>query len=208
MSDPPACRLPFSNMEVRIGTTLDGQAAGFDTSSSRPLLLVGDVGRGKTTTARYLTRWWLASTRRHAHVYAQAPSEWADRQCSPEHPDQLNQPVGSACRPGTCLVVVDDIDLVDDDRLSFLPWGRGRTILTSHGGNSLAGRPLLEADIDCMGLVRPDPTDPAEIAVLDGQGRLDWPIDTIAVIPDQRGPIDFPCHRWQAPAGAWMAAAR
>ncbi len=61
-------------MDVGIGTTLDGQAAGFDTSSARPLLLVGDVGREKTTTARYLTRWWLANTRRHAHVYAQAPS--------------------------------------------------------------------------------------------------------------------------------------
>ena len=40
------------------------------------------------------------------------------------------------------------------------------------------------------------------------QGRLDWPIDTVAVIADQRGPMDFPCHRWQASAGSWMAVSR
>ena len=67
-------------MDVRIGTTVDGQAAGFDTSSARPLLLVGDVGRGKTTTARYLTRWWLANTRRHARgrgIAARHPQTWS-----------------------------------------------------------------------------------------------------------------------------------
>lgn len=195
-------------MEVRIGTTLGGRVAGFDTRDRRPMLLVGDVGRGKTTTARYLTRWWLANTRRHAHVYTHAPSEWANLDSEPDHFDQLDHPVGGDCTPGTCLVVIDDMDLVDDSRLGFLPWGSGRMILTSYGGNSLRARPLLEADIDCMGLVRPDPTDPAEIAVMDGQGRLDWPIDTVAVIADQRGPIDFPCHRWQASAGAWMAVTR
>lgn len=198
-------------MEVRIGTTLDGRVAGFDTSGSRPLLLVGDVGRGKTTIARYLTRWWLANTSRHAHVYTDAPSEWADLGSEPDHPahpGQLDQPVGGDCTPGTCLVVVDSMDLVDDNRLGFLPWASGRTILTTYGGSGLVGRPLLGADIECMGLVRPDPTDAAEIAVMDGQGRLDWPVDTVAVIVDQRGPIDFPCHRWQTPPGAWMAVAR
>lgn len=195
-------------MEVRIGITLDGRAAGFDTSSGRPLLLVGDVGRGKTTTARFLTRWWLANTRRHAHVYSETVSEWADLRCRPEHPAQLNRPVGRECRPGTCLVVVDDMDLLDDDRLALLSLGIGRTILTSHGGNSLTDRPLLGGDITCLGLVRPDHADPADAAVLDGQGRLDWPSDTVAVIADQRGPMDFPCHRWQASAGSWMAVSR
>ena len=104
-------------MDVRIGTTVDGQAAGFDTRSARPLLLVGDVGRGKTTTARYLTRWWLANTRRHAHVYAQAPSEWADLRCQPEHPDKLENPVGRDCRPGACLVVVEQLRGVTTHRV-------------------------------------------------------------------------------------------
>jgi len=195
-------------MEVRIGTTLDGQAVGFDTSSGRPLLLVGDVDRGKTTIARFLTRWWLANTARHAHVYAKAASEWADLRCEPEHPDHLEQPVGRDCRAGTCLVVVDDMDLVDHDRLALLPLEAARAILTSHGDDNLTGWPLRDIDARCLGLVRPDHADPSEAAVLDGQGRLDWPIGTVAVIPDQRGSMDFPCHRWRVRGGMWMAAAR
>lgn len=49
--------LPLLLMDVRIGTS-DGQAAGLDTASPRQFLLVGDVGRGKTTTARHRARWW------------------------------------------------------------------------------------------------------------------------------------------------------
>ena len=195
-------------MDVRIGTTLDDRPAGFDTNSTRPLLLVADVGRGKTTIARYLTRWWLANTARHAHVYAQGPTEWSDLLEDPQHPDELQQPVGRACRRGTCLVVVDDIDPTEDDWLTLLPLGTARVILTSYGGNSLIGRPFLEGDVTCMGLIRSEHPDTVEAAALDGQGRLDWPADTVAVIPDHRGPIDRPCHRWQTPARRQMAVSR
>lgn len=195
-------------MEVRIGTSLDGLAVGFDTSSSRPLLLVGDLGRGKTTIARYLVRWWLANTMRHAHVFAEAPSEWADLRCEAEHPDCLETPVGRGCRAGTCLVVLDDLDLSGDERLALLPLGSARTILTSRGSNNLADRALFDADGTCLGLVRPEPSHPAEAAVLAGQGRLDWPMGTVAVVPDRRGPMDFPCHRWRTQTGGWTAVAR
>jgi len=195
-------------MDVRIGTTVDGQPAGFDTNSTRPLLLIGDVGRGKTTLARYLTRWWLADTGRHAHVFAQGPTEWSDLVEAPECPDNLTRPLGGACRRGTCLVVVDDIDLKDDDWLNLLPLGTARVILTSYGGNRLIERPLLEGDITCVGLIRPEHADAVETAALDGQGRLDWPLDTVPVVPDARGPMDRPCHRWQAPDGGAMAVSR
>ncbi len=104
--------------------------------------------------------------------------------------------------------MADDVDLLADNRVSFLPPGRARRTLTSHGGNSRAGRALIDDGVLCLGLVRPDHADPAEAAVLDGQGRLDWPIGSISVIADERGPMDFPCHRWQAPAGSWTAAAQ
>lgn len=195
-------------MDVRFGTTPGGQVVGFDTRGPRPLLLVGDDGRGKTTTARYLTRWWLANTTRHAHVFAQEPTEWSDLVHEPQSVDALSQLVSLDCASRSCLVVVDDIDSADDDALDLLPLGKARIVVTSHGGNSLIGRRILDGALDCVGLIRLDHASPAEAAVLDGQGRLDWPTDTVAALPDQRGPIDFPCHRWQAPAGAWTAVAQ
>jgi len=195
-------------MDVRIGITLDGQVAGVDTRAVVPLLLVADAGRGKTTTARYLTRWWMANTARHAHVYTEAPSEWADLRATAEHPDHLDQGIGRSCRQGTCLVVVDDIDSINDDRLSLLPLGTNPTILTSHGGSRVTARTLLGTDLRSFGLVLPAHANTVEVAVLEGQGRLDWPIGTIATIPDQRGPLDFPCHRWEMAAVHHMAVAR
>lgn len=207
-------------MDVRIGITGAGEAVRFNTSAGPPLLLIGDFGRGKTTIARYLTRWWLANTRRHAHVYAETPSEWADLRCIPARPGELEAPNAAGCRPETCLVVVDDIDLVDDDRLVPVVAGGSRVVLTGHGGNRLIGRPVLERSLACLGLVRTDyqarvsgevatcGRDALETAALSGQGRLDWPSGTIAVIPDQRGPQDFPCHRWQTPTPDPMAVAQ
>lgn len=200
-------------MDVRIGINGAGEAVSFDTTSAGPpLLLVGDIGRGKTTIARYLTRWWLASTRRHAHVYAETPSEWADLSCTTAHPSELEAPTADGCRPETCLVVVDDIDMVDDDRLVPVLSGGFRVVLTGHGGNRLIGRTFLERSPACLGLVRADyrartsgqvasyERVALETAALSGQGRLDWPSGTIAVIPDQRGTQDFPSHRWQITA--------
>lgn len=193
-------------MDVRIGTTSEGKPAGFDTHSLRPLLLVGDVGRGKTTIARYLTRWWIADTSRHAHVFARAPREWVDLPIEPGHPNLRQHARGGHCRPTTCLVVVDDLDVVDDERLNRMHGAPSRMILTGYG-DCTTGRPLLAAGTQCLGLVRPLHPNAVDIAVMNGQGRLDWPTDILPVIPDPRGPMDFPCHRWTLPAVRWTLAA-
>ncbi|MGE0229994.1 MAG: hypothetical protein AB7U23_15950, partial [Dehalococcoidia bacterium] len=77
-------------------------------------------------------------------------------------------------------------------------------------GNQLLGRPMLDLDVTCLGLIHPQSADTIELAALEGQGRQDWPPGTLPVIADPRGPRDFPCHRWQAAAGggAWLATAR
>lgn len=194
----------FPSMEVRIGTTLDGQPAVLNTSSVRPQLLVGDVGRGKTTVARYLVRWWLADTTRHVHVFAACPGEWADLRCRRDALEDLEAPVGRDCRAGSCLVVVDDLHRAARPAVGFLPLGVAPVVLTSYGSaqGQLGQLAFLDGGYTSIGLVQRQPSTGGEAAVLEGQGRLDWPAGTVAVIPDQRGPLDFPCHRWNAATGA------
>lgn len=196
-------------MDVPIGTTLDGQAVGFDTRGCRTLLLVGDSGRGKTTIARYLTRWWLADTNRHAHVYAPAVHEWADLTVTREPFDRHLGTKGRCC-PASCLVVVDDFDACGRFDAEWLPTQptTSHTVITAVGGATLDSTTELGTDVVCLGLVRLTLPNTVETAVLEGQGRLDWPPTAAVVIPDQRGPIDFPCHRWAARATEWTDASR
>lgn len=164
------------------------------------MLLVGD---GKTTIARYLARWWLASTRRHVHAYSHLPSEWADLRCERARVEVL--PSRWECSADGCMVVVDDVDQCTDEQVAALPMGIAPVIMTSRGGNDLMDRALPAGSLTCLGLVRAGSKDPFDAAVLDGQGRLDWPLDIVPVVPDKRAPLDLPCHRWQVPAATGAA---
>ena len=184
-------------MELRIGTTLDDRPAGFDTASTRPLVLVADPCRGKTW-ARFIARWWTAETTRHAHVFAAWPEEWADLRTHLNHITALTTPVATECSEGTCLVVVDDLEQAPGGAVGMLPLGRTPTVLTSCGGG-LEDLERLAGGFTCLGLLR-SRAGSADLDASVGQGRLDWPARTITVFPDQRGALDFPCHRWQTVA--------
>lgn len=191
-------------MELRIGTTPDGRSVGFDTTSTTPLVLVGDTGRGKTTWARFITRWWTAETTRHAHVFAAWPDEWADLRCHRDHITALSDPVATDCGPGTCLVVLDDLEQAPPATVGLLPLGRIPIVITSCGGN-LEQLEQLEGGFSCVGLLGTGRQLPTEMQVIEGQGRLDWPSSTVAIVPNQRGALDFPCHRWHTPVAMGMA---
>lgn len=211
MSDPPQSRLHMGDMDVLIGATVEGRPVRFDLAAGS-LLLIGDAGVGKTTIARYLTRWWLADVERHAHVVCPDAAQWADlRSVGQDHAAAQCRRPGDDRQRGTsdrCLVVVDDLDLVDHEVLAAhrelrLPAPRIATARSAHAA------PVVEAiasDAACLALVRPEAADPAEAAVLDGQTRLDWPADTVVVIPGRRGTVDLPRHRWQAAPASWAVA--
>jgi hypothetical protein len=191
-------------MELRIGTTLDGRPVGLDTTSRTPLLLVGDPGRGKTTCARFIARWWTAETTRHVHVFAAWPDEWADLRCHRAHITALSAPVATECAPGSCLVVLDDLVQAPPGAAGMLPLGRTPIVITSCGG-TLEEMEQLEGAFWCLGLLGRGRQLPLEVQVLEGQGRLDWPSPTVAIVPDQRGALDFPCHRWHSSAVSGVA---
>lgn len=200
-------RVAYEGMDVRIGITATGELVTFDTASTRPLLLVGDSGRGKTTICRYLTRWWLADTDRHAHVFTPASTEWADLRCHRHHLDEWRHTWDApGCVEGSCLIVIDEAELFPATAWASLPLGKVPVLLTARDASLI---PLPRSDVEalpCVGLICPDSTDPVELAVQEGQTRLDWPCGTTVVIADQRSPLDAPCHRWNTPTPEWVKA--
>ena len=177
-------------MHLQIGIGLGERQVDLDLNAATMLVIVGDPSTGKTTTARFITRWWLADTSRRAQVFATRPHEWTDLQIDVFDRNALDPSITTD--DNSVLVVIDDADDVAPTTVLALSRG-GPVVATSYGPVAIA---LGDTLTDCLGL---QPTGHAADVDL-AQGRLDWPDQVVPVIPGLHGGRDTPCHRWHATA--------
>jgi hypothetical protein len=205
-------------MHVRLGTTLDGSIARLDTNTPSLTMLLADAGDGKTTLARYLTRWWLARTGTTVTVHARRPREWTDLshlahlqlldlEGNPLFPtvDRADEKRTSPppSRPSH-LTVVDGIDSPGLARFPTLPRPEDLTIITATSDwfGSHAAQRVGPALVHRWGLLpRRAATEGPAGARSHGtfdplQHRLDWGSETQPLLPCHLGPHDYPSHRW------------
>ncbi len=204
----PGNGLPASpGMKVSIGHGMDGSPVHVQTTTDRVVVLLSDPGQGKTTLARYLTRWWIADPRRTARIFATRPHEYTDLMTVRSVVvlplvDVDRALVAPSSRE---LTVIDTVDTVPVPTARLVAHRQVRaddlTIVTSSGH---VARELEPDGCRRLGLVtrppggRPLTAAPRRSDGWDGlQGRLDWPSDVEAVVPDIRGARDLPVHRWQ-----------
>lgn len=189
-------------MRIRIGHGLDGAVVHVDTADCALILLVGDPGHGKTTLSRHLARWWCADPQRTARAFVEHPHQYRDL---PIEVHALTEATTAPpATPSHELTIIDGADHLDEGTLRRHTQTRGPSILTSSGE---AGRALQDHAGQCLGLLRRDlvcspyarpVAHPAGSTAYDpAQGRLDWPPEVVAVIPDTLGAPDLPPHRWQ-----------
>ena len=185
-------------MKVRIGSAVDGSPVSVDTATASVLVLVGDQARGKTTVARYLARWWIADPVRAARIFAEHPHQYADLQV--EVRPLADSHSAAVAVDGRVLTIIDGADSVAIEAVCAHAHAPGLTVLTSFGE---AAQAFDGAGHLCLGLLARQieqgrrPASAGRHETDAAQGRLDWPSDVVAVVPDARGERDFPVHRWQ-----------
>lgn len=205
-------------MQVRLGTTLDGQVVRLDISAPSLTMLLADAGQGKTTLARHLTRWWLARTRTTVTVHARRPCEWSDFSGLPAvrlldleedmsfstvEPD--NEAAGRTPARPFHLTVIDGVDSPGLSRLPGLPPPGDLAIVTAASdwlGASVAeaaGRPghVYRWGLLPLHVVGGHDSATSPTGTVDPlQYRLDWGSQTQPLLPCRLGPRDYPRHRW------------
>ena len=174
-------------MYTRIGTDPTGKDIAVDTSIEEGrIALLGEPGRGKTTTCRFLARGWAAQDAEHCVILTPRVHEYADL-----HRDNVhvlsNLDHDQDAWAAADLLIVDEAELIDRDMLDYVLQSMVNTAVVASYGPAVDRARDAFTDVFA---VRWNSRQGEPV-----QGRLDWP-GALDVFLDKRERCDYPQHRW------------
>lgn len=174
-------------MHTRIGTDQSGTDVVVDTSIEEGrIALLGEPGRGKTTTCRFLARSWAAQEAEHCVVLTPRVHEYADLHRANVHV-LSNLDHDQDAWAAADLLIVDEAELIERDMLDYVLQSMVNTGIVASYGPAVERTREVFTDVFALHW-SPRQAEPV-------QGRLDW-LGAIDVFLDKRERCDYPQHRW------------